>query len=202
MIKDVIKKLTEFRAAEEDIDWRIGSKTKKPNVATALAFVDPRLYSKKLNEIAPEAWSATYEVIDVERNIVKCSLTIYDLTRESFGEKSAFQEGISLVSAESQAFKRACSYFGLFAYLYDFPVVYAEIDGNYISKKPAVPPQFLPPRLLTFAQLKDVKTRAFQAGVDNKDAMNDLLQSIGRGPDEWENFTNHEANKLLDIIGV
>lgn len=56
--------------------------------------------------------------------------------------------------------------------------------------------------VLSLNQLTGFKQRVFNKGIDTKDAMNSLLESIGREHNDWENFTADEANQILDIIGA
>ena len=69
-------------------------------------------YQNRLDEVCGLAWSVTYTPWG-ERVI--CHLTINGITRSSTGEadSNAEKSEIAGTAAEAQAFKRACSMFGL-----------------------------------------------------------------------------------------
>ena len=78
--------------------------------------------------------------------IVTCALTVAGVTRQAIGESlqaSARHDGSTVIeenaatSAEAQAFKRACSAFGLGRYLYSVPQVWAEYDPQRRQFTPA-----------------------------------------------------------------
>lgn len=106
------------------LQWRAGSVTRDKTKAMALAYVDPREYEKRLDEVCPE-WSVHFTPWNENRVI--CNLTVNGITRSSTGESSGddFAPG---TSAEAQAFKRACSKFGLGRYLYDLPAPWVAYD--------------------------------------------------------------------------
>ncbi len=72
-------------------------------------------------------WSVTFTPWG-ER--IVCHLTIAGVTRSSTGEGDSQSERseIAGTAAEGQAFKRACTMFGLGRYLYDMPSVWVEFD--------------------------------------------------------------------------
>ena len=125
--------------------WRAGAKSDDRKRALALAYVDPRMYEDRLNEICPGNWSVQF--LPWGENRIICELTIYDLTRSSTGEyeeeKKAFAQG---TVAEAQAFKRACSKFGLGRYLYDIPTTWVAYDDKKerLKETPSLPAKFLP----------------------------------------------------------
>ncbi len=113
------------------------------------AYADPRAYSDRLNQLlTPVGWTQEYSmhvVQDFQRKnggketcasakvMVICRVTIFGLNSHSgTGEKWADNDN-ALTSADAQAFKRACSCFGLGRYLYSLPQVWVELDE---SKRP------------------------------------------------------------------
>jgi len=108
------------------------------------AYADPRAYSDRLNELlTPVGWTQEYSmhvVQDFQRKnggketcasakvMVICRVTIFGLNSHSgTGEEWADNDN-ALTSADAQAFKRACSCFGLGRYLYSVPQVWVELD--------------------------------------------------------------------------
>lgn len=117
-----------------DVDFRPGATTKDKAKAIGLAYVDKRLYEDRLDEvIGTDNWSVEYRPLG-ERGII-CRLSVYDnesnrtITREDVGE-FATDDVASFPTAVAQAFKRACSAFGLGRYLYSLPQVWAEYDAE------------------------------------------------------------------------
>lgn len=156
--KTLLEKLSE-PFAKEDIYWRAGATTKDKKRAQALAYAEPRVYEDRLNEICPGDWSVRFIPWGETRLI--CELTIHGVTRSSTGEfdsekRNAVAEG---TVAEAQAFKRACSKFGLGRYLYDLPVQWVDYDEekSRLKQTPEIPNRYLPritseePQVLEFA---------------------------------------------------
>jgi len=102
----------------------------KPQVVSndrgmAVAFVDPRLYQDRLNAVCPDEWHTVLRPWGP--NQVVCELTICGVTRSSAGEAEASDKNTA-TSAEAQAFKRACTMFGLGRYLYNLPKVWKPVE--------------------------------------------------------------------------
>ena len=107
------------------IKWRAGATTKDKAKAQALAYADARVYEDRLNEVIGADWSVTFRPWGASKVI--CDLTILGVSRSSTGESGG--EGFSQgTTAEAQAFKRACSRFGLGRYLYDLPAYWMAYD--------------------------------------------------------------------------
>jgi hypothetical protein len=104
-------------------DWRVidvqpGSAgalwAKDGTAALALAYADPRLYEERLDEVVgPENWLV--EFTPWGDHTLMCSLTIGGVTKCSTGEADPKDKNAATV-AEAQAFKRACTTFGLGRY--------------------------------------------------------------------------------------
>ena len=121
--------------------WRAGSTTRDKKRAQALPYAEPRVYEDRLNAVCPGFWSVTFKPWG-ERLI--CELTIGGLTRSSTGEENdGFAPG---TATEAQAFKRACSKFGLGRYLYEVPISWVEYDDQKkrLLEVPELPARFLP----------------------------------------------------------
>lgn len=109
------------------ITWKPGAVAKDGTKALAMAYADLRAYQNRLDEVCGMDWSATYTPWG---DRIICHLTICDVTRSSTGEPDAQSERseIAGTATEAQAFKRACSMFGLGRYLYNLPSLWAEYD--------------------------------------------------------------------------
>jgi hypothetical protein len=131
LTKEILEKLAApFPAGE--VSWKPGATTKDKTRAMALAYVDPRAYMDRLNEVVGGDWSDTYTVQN-DGQIVVCHLTILGSTRADVGEDDSTGDHDSgpknkATTSAAQAFKRACVKFGLGAYLYRLPRTWAEYD--------------------------------------------------------------------------
>jgi hypothetical protein len=111
-----------------DVDFRPGATTKDKTKAIGLAYVDKRIYEDRLDDlIGPGNWSVEYRQLG-DKGII-CRLIIDNVVREDVGE-FATDDVASFPTAVAQAFKRACSSFGLGRYLYSLPQVWAEYDAD------------------------------------------------------------------------
>lgn len=125
----------------DELKWRAQKTNKDKTKAIPVIYADPRVYIDRLNKVVGyDGWSTEYftETIPFEKElwvkdgeekkfksgvklIVRCKLTIHGLgSREDVGEEDTSNENVATV-AFAQAFKRACTTFGLGRYLYDFP---------------------------------------------------------------------------------
>jgi hypothetical protein len=130
----------------EAVEFKAGAVTQDKARALALAYVDSRVYQGRLDAVAPD-WRNEYtREYAGDRVIVTCALTVAGVTRQAIGESlqaSARSDGSTVIeenaatSAEAQAFKRACSAFGLGRYLYSVPQVWAEYEAQRRQFTPA-----------------------------------------------------------------
>jgi Rad52/22 family double-strand break repair protein len=114
-------------------------------------YADPRAYTDRLNAmLSPAGWTRKYAVhtsANCERSkdqkivakvLVTCELTIFGLgSHSATGEEWADNDNAG-TAAEAQAFKRACSCFGLGRYLYHFTGAWVDLDER---KRPKNLPQ-------------------------------------------------------------
>jgi len=135
------------------IKWRAGATTKDKTKAMALVYAEPRVYEDRLNEIVGKDWAVTFRPWESDKII--CDLTILGVTRSSTGESSedSFSKG---TTAEAQAFKRACSKFGLGRYLYNLPAHWMPYDSQ--KKQLLSTPQL--PKFSKGEKLDNLKARA------------------------------------------
>ena len=113
--------------ALEAIELLPGATSQDKQRCLAMAYADLRVYQARLDEDAGiEFWSSTYQM--TARGIV-CSLTICGVTKSGIGDYPAdSRDENAATSAEAQAFKRACSAFGIGRYLYSLPKVWCAYD--------------------------------------------------------------------------
>jgi len=130
----------------EAVEFKAGATTQDKARALALAYVDSRVYQGRLDAVTPD-WRNEYtREYAGDRVIVTCALTVAGVTRQAIGESlqaSARHDGSTMIeenaatTAEAQAFKRACSAFGLGRYLYSVPQVWADYDSGKRQFTPA-----------------------------------------------------------------
>ena len=125
------------------MEWRVTRTSRDDGNPRGLVipFADQRAYTDRLNALfTPAGWTRSYAVhtsANFERGsdhktvakvFVTCHLTIFGLgSHSATGEEWTDDENAG-TSAEAQAFKRACSCFGLGRYLYYFTGVWVDID--------------------------------------------------------------------------
>jgi hypothetical protein len=113
--------------AKADVELKPTATTQDKSRALASPYVDMRAYYARLDKICgPEHWSSCITLS--ERGAV-CSLTIFGVTKSATGDYPLGSgDENPATSAEAQAFKRACSAFGLGRYLYALPQIWADYD--------------------------------------------------------------------------
>ncbi len=135
------------------IEWRVTNTTKDQNLprGQVIPYADQRAYTDRLNAlVSPAGWTRKYTVhtsANFQRSkdekttakvFVTCDLTIFELgSHSATGEEWTDDENAG-TSAEAQAFKRACSCFGLGRYLYHFTGVWVDLDAR---KRPKTMPK-------------------------------------------------------------
>ena len=159
-VKELVAALEEpFDPTE--IKWRvtnttqIGSRNGPRFRGQMLAYADPRAYTDRLNELfSPAGWTRDYTVQLVQnferkergsaertitaKIVVTCKVTIYGFgAHTGLGEEWADNDNAG-TAAEAQAFKRACSCFGLGRYLYDLEGQWVDLDEK---KRPLETPR-------------------------------------------------------------
>lgn len=125
------------------IEWRVVSVNEDRSRGQVIPYADQRAYTDRLNELfTPAGWTRKYTVhtsATFERSrdnkvaakvFVTCDLTIHGIgSHSATGEEWTDNENAG-TSAEAQAFKRACSCFGLGRYLYNLSVVWVDLDEH------------------------------------------------------------------------
>lgn len=135
----------------KDVDFKPQTFSKAGDKALAIAFVDPRRYQERLDEVVGiQNWSVEYRAIGETSTIEKpnapaqiraacvARITIFDpstgrtIVREEVGEFDG--AGMAMYpTASAQAFKRACVTLGLGRYLYDLPQTWALVENRRIT---------------------------------------------------------------------
>lgn len=134
----------------ELVEWRVTNTApgKHGSRGQVVAYADQRAYTDRLNELfTPLGWTREYAVQTAQnfevpvrgkekttvisaKVMVTCKVTIYGMgTHSGTGEEWATDEN-ALTRAEAQAFKRACSCFGLGRYFYDLPRTWVDLDEH------------------------------------------------------------------------
>jgi hypothetical protein len=127
------------------IKWRVMRTFDNGRSGVILPFADPRAYTDRLNELfTPSGWTREYTISTVpslcrmERGkaivtskvLIATAVTITRLgSHTGTGEEWADREN-AVTAADAQAFKRACSCFGLGRYLYRFGETRVRLNGR------------------------------------------------------------------------
>jgi hypothetical protein len=155
-----------FAQLEEPFDpaqikWRVMHSSDDRRSGAILPFADPRAYTDRLNQLfTPAGWTREYtistvpsltrvdrgKVIVTSKVLVATAVTVTRLgSHTGTGEEWADKEN-AVTAADAQAFKRACSCFGLGRYLYRFEETWVHLDqrGEPVAL-PVLPAWALPP---------------------------------------------------------
>ncbi|MFZ1087308.1 MAG: Rad52/Rad22 family DNA repair protein [Terracidiphilus sp.] len=143
------------------IKWRVMRTSADGRSGVILPFADPRAYTGRLNDIfTPSGWTREYtistvpsltrvdrgKVVVTSKVLVATAVTITRLgSHTGTGEEWADKEN-AVTAADAQAFKRACSCFGLGRYLYRFEEAWVHLNqrGEPVAI-PVLPAWALPP---------------------------------------------------------
>jgi hypothetical protein len=131
--------------ASKDVKWLVAATSRDGRKGHVTPYADPCAYTDRLNEVVtPSGWTRAYEVhtvspitrkkkekpIQTGKVLVICVVTIPGVGSHSgSGEEWADDEN-AMTSAEAQAFKRACSCFGLGRYFYNFAEMWVELNEH------------------------------------------------------------------------
>lgn len=147
-----------------EIKWRVTNTNSDRRRGQVIAYADPRAYTDRLNALfTVRGWTREYTVQVIQnferkergngdgiisgKIVVTCRVTIDGMGSHSgLGEEWADNENAG-TSAEAQAFKRACSCFGLGRYLYDLGGNWVDLDERKQPlSRPRLPDWALPKR--------------------------------------------------------
>jgi hypothetical protein len=129
--------------ASKDVKWLVAATSRDGRKGRLTPYADPRAYTDRLNLIfTAGGWTREYSVhtvssitrikkdkpIQTGKVLVTCVVSIPGVGAHSgSGEEWADDEN-AMTSAEAQAFKRACSCFGLGRYFYNFAEMWVDLD--------------------------------------------------------------------------
>lgn len=141
-IKDFVAQL-EVPFDPSVIEWRVTNTTKDRKRGQVIPYADQRAYTDRLNAIfTPAGWTRRYAVHTsanfqrekdqktVAKVFVTCDLSIFGIGSHSATGEEWTDDDNAGTSAEAQAFKRACSCFGLGRYLYYFNGTWVDLDNR------------------------------------------------------------------------
>ena len=150
-VKGLLAEL-EVPFSPEQVQWRVTNTTNDKKRGQVVPYADPRAYTDRLNALlSPQGWTREYKVETMSnitrvkkgesllsgKVLVTCTVTIFGLWSHSGTGEEWADDDNSVTSADAQAFKRACSCFGLGRYFYDVPAIWVDLDQN---RQPAKTP--------------------------------------------------------------
>jgi hypothetical protein len=158
-IADVLLRLQEPFDPDE-VKWLVAATSRDGRKGRVTPYANPRAYTDRLNEVlTASGWTRQYAVhtispvtrlkkdkaIQTGKVLVTCTVTIAGIGSHSgSGEEWADDEN-AMTSAEAQAFKRACSCFGLGRYFYSFAEMWVDLNENkQPTRVPSLPAWALP----------------------------------------------------------
>ena len=163
--------------ASKEVKWIVKATSRDGRKGRVVPYADPRAYTDRLNQVfTASGWTRQYTVhtvspitrvkkdqeIQTGKVIVTCVVSITGFgSHTGSGEEWAEDEN-AMTSAEAQAFKRACSIFGLGRYFYDFGEMWVEINEY---KQPRELPD-LPSWALSAAERKSTESKKASEGTE------------------------------------
>lgn len=144
----------------ELVQWRVTNTSNDKKRGQIIAYADPRAYTDRLNHLfSPLGWTRNYhvetmnnitrmkkgEAIVTGKVLVTCTVTINGIGEHSGTGEEWADDDNGMTSADAQAFKRACSCFGLGRYFYYFQAPWVDLDEHRQPKRiPSLPAWALP----------------------------------------------------------
>jgi hypothetical protein len=158
-IADVLLRLEE-PFDQHEVKWLVAATSRDGRKGRVTPYANPRAYTDRLNDVlTASGWTRKYTVhtispvtrlkkdktIQTGKVLVTCTVIIAGIGSHSgSGEEWADDEN-AMTSAEAQAFKRACSCFGLGRYFYNFAEMWVDLNENKQPKNvPGLPAWALP----------------------------------------------------------
>ena len=144
------------------VEWKVVRRARLGWRGAVLPFAEPRAYTDRLNQVVTTAgWSRTYTLstlsnlsrrlwdgksISTGKVLVTAVVTINRLGSHTGNGEAWADKEHAVTAAEAQAFKRACTCFGLGRYLYRFRETWVSLNryGEPVST-PMLPDWALPP---------------------------------------------------------
>lgn len=199
------------------VSWRAGSVSRDKKRAQALPYAEPRVYEDRLNEVLGPDWSCRFITWGDQRLLCELSVRVQDeagevreVTRTSTGEFDSGDRVAQGTAAEAQAFKRACSKFGLGRYLYDLPLTWVGYDEatRRLTETPTLPERATPAPIRAAPRLLDAPVAA-PAGAaptlskGRAEAMGRELEKLGFLPQEQRRLAEGVlGHRVADLSGL
>ena len=146
--------------ASKDVKWLVAATSRDGRKGRVTPYADPRAYTDRLNLVfTASGWTREYTVqtlapitrlkndkpIQTGKVLVTCVVSIPGVGAHSGCGEEWAEDPNALTSAEAQAFKRACSNFGLGRYFYNFAEMWVDIDEyKHPRELPRLPSWALP----------------------------------------------------------
>jgi hypothetical protein len=144
---DVTKLLLELEVpfSPDRVRWRVTNTTHDKKRGQIVPYADSRAYTDRLNALfTPQGWTREYKVetmtnitrvrkgesIVSGKVLVTCTVTILSIGSHSGTGEEWADDDNGMTSPDAQAFKRACSCFGLGRYFYDIQAIWVDLDQN------------------------------------------------------------------------
>ena len=173
--------------ASNEVKWIVKATSRDGRKGRVVPYADPRAYTDRLNQVfTASGWTRQYTIhtvspitrmkkdkaIQTGKVMVTCVVSITGFgSHTGSGEEWADDEN-AMTSAEAQAFKRACSCYGLGRYFYDFGEMWVEINEY---KQPKELPD-LPSWALPAAERKSAESRQTSNPIQRTDT------AVQKGP--------------------
>ena len=118
----------EIPFSADQVQWRVTNTTNDKKRGQVVPYADPRAYTDRLNALfSPKGWTREYRVETMNnitrvkkgesivsgKVLVTCTVTIFGLWSHSGTGEEWADDDNGMTAADAQAFKRACSCFGL-----------------------------------------------------------------------------------------
>ena len=142
------------------VQWRVTNTANDKRRGQIVPYANPRAYTDRLNALfTPQGWTRNYrvetmnnitrikkgETIVSGKVLVTCTVTIIGLGEHSGTGEEWADDDNGMTAADAQAFKRACSCFGLGRYFYYFQPPWVDLDEHRQPKRlPSLPNWALP----------------------------------------------------------
>ena len=144
---DVTTLLTELEIpfSPEQVRWRVTNTSNDKKRGQIVPYADSRAYTDRLNALfTPRGWTREYKVetmtnitrvkkgesIISGKVLVTCTVTVLGIGSHSGTGEEWADDDNGMTAADAQAFKRACSCFGLGRYFYDIAPTWVDLDQN------------------------------------------------------------------------
>ena len=181
------------------IEWRVTHTTHDRTRGQVVPYADQRAYTDRLNMLfTPAGWTRKYTIHTsanfqrskdekiVAKVIVGCQLTVFGLGSHSATGEQWADDDNAVTSAEAQAFKRACSCFGLGRYLYHFQGVWVDLDQRRQPKNiPPLPKWATPDGWVEGCRPKNAKGNNAETAVPKHEPLvqeiETMAEPLGRG---------------------